>query len=100
MEVLLAPSGPQGHLTRGQQPDLRSRRQVRRTRPTMKTMKRPQPARINRPSNNQPMSRPRLPGGAPLALGEPMRLEPLPWKTWAENGLLLLTLSITRLAGR
>ena len=99
MEVLLAPSGPQGHLTRGQQPDLRSRRQVRRTRPTMKTVKRPYSASMRRPTT-QPIARPRVPEQAPMALGEPMRLEPLPWKTWAENGVLLLTLSITRLAGR
>jgi hypothetical protein len=44
--------------------------------------------------------RPRVPKPSPLPLGEPMRLEPLPWRTWAENGVVLLTLSLTRLAGR
>lgn len=43
---------------------------------------------------------PRVPERAPLTLGAPMPLEPLPWKSWAENGMFLLTLSITRLAGR
>jgi len=65
----------------------------------MKTVKRPPSAGIPRPSQ-QPVSRSRVPERAPLVLGEPMRLEPLPWKTWAENGMLLLTLTITRLAGR
>jgi hypothetical protein len=99
MEVHLAPSGPQGHSTRGPLQDQRDRRQVRRARPTMKTLKRPPTAVMHRPTT-QPLTRPRVPEQAPLALGEPMRLEPLPWKSWAENGLLLLTLSITRLAGR
>lgn len=47
-----------------------------------------------------PTVRPRVPEAAPIALGEPMRIEPLPWKSWAENGVLLLTLSFARLAGR
>ncbi len=65
----------------------------------MKTLKRPPTAVMHRPTK-QPLKHRRVPEQAPLALGEPMRLEPLPWKSWAENGLLLLTLSITRLAGR
>ena len=101
MDVFLAQPGPRVQLTQSQLQDPRGRRQVGRIRPTMKTMKRPQIARKRSPSIKfTTPAPPRVPERAPLALGEPMPLEPLAWKTWAENGMLLLTLSLTRLAGR
>ncbi|MBA3314545.1 MAG: hypothetical protein H0T47_14825 [Planctomycetaceae bacterium] len=49
--------------------------------------------------NHHPF-RPRVPEPAPLALGEPMRLEAVSWLQWAEQGMLLLALSLTRIAAR
>jgi hypothetical protein len=101
MDVFLAQPGPQGLFKPDQTQDPRSCRQARRARPMMKTMQRPRSAgKRLRSVKFATFSPPRVPERAPLALGEPMPLEPLPWKTWAENGMLLLTLSITRLAGR
>jgi hypothetical protein len=101
MDVFLAQPGLQGLLKPDQTQDPRDRQQVRRARPMMKTMQRPRATGKRSRSMKLPTSSPpRVPERAPLALGAPMPLEPLPWKTWAENGMLLLTLSITRLAGR
>lgn len=41
-----------------------------------------------------------VPSPAPIALGEPMQLEALPWLRWSENTLALLALSLTRWVGR
>ncbi|MDQ3330223.1 MAG: hypothetical protein M3552_06175 [Planctomycetota bacterium] len=49
--------------------------------------------------NHHPF-RPRVPVPTPLALGEPMRLEAVSWLQWAEQGMLLLALSLTRIAAR
>ena len=51
-------------------------------------------------SENNPPHRPRVPEPAPLVLGEPMRLDPLSWIQWAEKGMLLISLSLTRIAAR
>lgn len=41
-----------------------------------------------------------VPASAPLPLGEPMPLNPLPWLDWGERAFVLLTLSLTRWIGK